>query len=370
MSKTTFAALMSYSFTNLSKARDRSISQTMAGGSMEHDGMICPVCKGNCLREAEEVIADVETRYLSCRRCPPEPNLGKNISGRLLPQRMKRCPSCGRASLDAVMLDALRLLQGLGLRDKDDGLRSVGMPLIDVGYPLAYPPRLGRNSLILVGEKYSKAAAEAMVEEIAEIKGVIESRGVPGVMAPEKKPLKNLLLAGCDMRADVVSSLMGELLVYKRQSLIHIEFSRQNAPKMKILEELYFRSKLRDVVDGLCGPGTLGLMCVLAGAESVVFNDAWLPAIEDLLTNLEVNRKLLGIEEIEYMETPTEMVGREPVLVARAGGACRIEVYHGDLSRLFTRARPSDLCLIDHFPGSDTKALKQACRSCKETIIV
>ena len=332
--------------------------------------MICPVCKGDCLRAAEEVIADVQTRYLSCRRCPPEPNLSKNISGRLLPARVERCSFCGRAALDAVMLDALRLLQSCRLRDEDDGLRSVGMPLIDVGYPLAYPPRLGRNSLILVGEKYSKAAAEAMVRDIPEIKGVIESRGVPGVMNPKEKPLENLLLAGCDLRADVVSSLMGELVVYKRQSLIHIEFSRQNAPKMRILEELYFRGKLRDVADGLCGPGTLGLMCVLAGAEKVVFNDAWLPAVEDLLMNLEVNRKMLGIEEIEHMETPTRMVGRKPVLVARTRGACRIEVYHGDLARLFSRARPAELCLIDHFPGSDTRALEQACRSCKETVIV
>ena len=332
--------------------------------------MICPVCKGDCLRAAEEVIADVETRYLSCRRCPPEPNLSKNISGRLLPARVERCSFCGRAALDAVMLDALRLLQSCRLRDEDDGLRSVGMPLIDVGYHLAYPPRLGRNSLILVGEKYSKAAAEAMVRDIPEIKGVIESRGVPGVMNPKEKPLENLLLAGCDLRADVVSSLMGELVVYKRQSLIHIEFSRQNSPKMRILEELYFRGKLRDVADGLCGPGTLGLMCVLAGAERVVFNDAWLPAVEDLLMNLEVNRKMLGIEEIEHMETPTRMVGRKPVLVARTRGACRIEVYHGDLARLFSRARPAELCLIDHFPGSDTRALEQACRSCKETVIV
>ncbi|MGV8127891.1 MAG: methyltransferase [Methanothrix sp.] len=332
--------------------------------------MICPVCKGDCLRAAEEVIAYVETRYLSCRRCPPEPNLSKNISGRLLPARVERCSFCGRAALDAVMLDALRLLQSYRLRDEDDGLRSVGMPLIDMGYPLAYPPRLGRNSLILVGEKYSKAAAEAMVRDIPEIKGVIESRGVPGVMDPKEKPLKNLLLAGCDLRADVVSSLMGELVVYKKQSLIHIEFSRQNAPKMRILEELYFRGKLRDVADGLCGPGTLGLMCVLAGAERVVFNDAWLPAVEDLLMNLQVNRKMLGIEEIEHMETPTRMVGREPVLVARARGACRIEVYHGDLARLFSRARPVELCLIDHFPGSDTRALEQACRSCKDTVIV
>lgn len=315
-------------------------------------------------------MGDVETRYLSCSRCPPEPNLSKSISGRLLPPKVERCPSCGRAALDAVMLDALRLLQSFGLRDKDDGLRSVGSPLIDVGYPLAYSPRLSRGSLILVGERYSAAAAEAMVRDIPEIKGVIQSCGVPGVIDPKKKPLKNLLLAGCDLRADVVSSLMGELVIYKRQSLIHIEFPRDNAPKMRILEELYFQGRLRDVADGLCGPGTLGLMCVLAGAQRVVFNDAWLPAVEDLLVNLEVNRGLLGIEEIELIEPPQGMVGSDPVLLARARGACQIEVYHGDLSRLFSRARPAGLCLIDHFPGNDTRALQQACRCCNETVIV
>ncbi|OYV08041.1 MAG: hypothetical protein CG443_747 [Methanosaeta sp. ASP1-1] len=315
-------------------------------------------------------MGDVETRYLSCSRCPPEPNLSKSISGRLLPPKVERCPSCGRAALDAVMLDALRLLQSFGLRDKDDGLRSVGSPLIDVGYPLAYSPRLSRGSLILVGERYSAAAAEAMVRDIPEIKGVIQSCGVPGVIDPKKKPLKNLLLAGCDLRADVVSSLMGELVIYKRQSQIHIEFPRDNAPKMRILEELYFQGRLRDVADGLCGPGTLGLMCVLAGAERVVFNDAWLPAVEDLLVNLEVNRGLLGIEEIELIEPPQGMVGSDPVLLARARGACQIEVYHGDLCRLFSRARPAGLCLIDHFPGKDTRALQQACRCCKETVIV
>ena len=315
-------------------------------------------------------MGDVETRYLSCSRCPPEPNLSKSISGRLLPPKVERCPSCGRAALDAVMLDALRLLQSFGLRDKDDGLRSVGSPLIDVGYPLAYSPRLSRGSLILVGERYSESVAEAMVRDIPEIKGVIQSCGVPGVIDPKKKPLKNLLLAGCDLRADVVSSLMGEMVVYKRQSLIHIEFPRDNAPKMRILEELYFQGKLRDVADGLCGPGTLGLMCVLAGAQRVVFNDAWLPAVEDLLVNLEVNRGLLGIEEIELIEPPQGMVGSDPVLLARARGACQIEVYHGDLCRLFSRARPAGLCLIDHFPGKDTRALQQACRCCKETVIV
>ena len=68
---------------------------------------------------------------------------------------------------------------------------------------------------------------------------------------------------------------------------------------MRILEQLYLEGKLREVVDGLCGPGTLGLIC---GAKRVVFNDAWLPAVQNVLLNLEANRSLLGIDEIEYPE--------------------------------------------------------------------
>jgi hypothetical protein len=63
-------------------------------------------------------------------------------------------------------------------------------------------------------------------------------------------------------------------------------------------------------------------------------------------------------------------VGRDPVLVARANGPCQIEVYHGDLTKLFTRAKPAGLCLIDHFPGANTSELERACRCCKEIAIV
>jgi ribosomal protein L35AE/L33A len=268
------------------------------------------------------------------------------------------------------MLDALRLLQELGLREEDETLRSVGSPLIEVGYPLAYSPRLGPGSLIISGERYGKRAAEAMQEQIPEIKGVILSRGVAGVVDPGKKPLENVLLAGCDMRADISQSLFGETVIYKNQSRMHIEFSRQSAPKMRILEQLYLQGKLRDVVDGLSGPGTLGLMCVLAGARRVVLNDAWLAGVQNVLLNLEINRSLLGIDEIEYPETSQSAVGKEPVLVGRASGPCEIEVYHGDLRRLFSRARPADICLIDHFPGANTAELEKACRCCKEIVVV
>jgi len=332
--------------------------------------MKCPACGNDCVKPAEDLLAVIEQLYLACPACAPEPNLNKSAPARHLPERVERCSSCGKAPLDSVMLDALRLLQEFGLREDDATLRSVGTPLIEVGYPLAYPPRLGRRNLILSGEGYSRKAAEAMVERIPEIKGVILSRGVPGVLSLEKKPVENVLLAGCDMRADICQSLFGELVIYKSQSRIHIEFSRKSAPKMRILEQLYLQGRIRDVVDGLCGPGTLGLMCALAGARRVVLNDSWQAAVSNACLNLEVNRSLLRIEEIEYPERPAEDVGREPMLAACAHGPAEIEVYHGDLARLFSRARPGELCLIDHFPGESTAEMEKACRCCKEIVIV
>lgn len=332
--------------------------------------MKCPACENTCVKPADEVLAGIEQRYLACSDCAPEPNLDKTLKLESLPDKIERCKSCGRATLDAVMLDALRVLRESGLRDDRDALRSVGTPLIDIGYPLAYSPRLGQRSLIILGERLTKEAAKAMQKLIPEIKGVILSKGVPGVYRSGTKPLENVLLAGCDIRADICQSLFGELVIYKSQSKIHIEFSRQSAPKMRILEQLCLRGRASEVVDGLSGPGTLGLMCALAGSKRVVLNDAWLPAVQNVLLNLEANKRLLGIEEIEYPEKPTGMVGKEPVLVGRARGPCAIEVYHGDLTRLFERARPAGLCLIDHFPGQETTILEKACCCCKEVIVV
>ncbi len=332
--------------------------------------MECPCCKKGCVQPAKDVLAGVDRMYMACPDCAPEPGLDKSRPLKSMPCEIERCRSCKRAPLDAVMLDALRVLAESGLRDELDNLRSVGSPLITVGYPLAYPPRLGPGSLIIVGERLNKPVAEEILRQVSEIKGVILIKGVPGVVDSREGPKENTLLAGCDLRADVVQSLFGELVIYKSQSKIHIEFPRQSAPKMKILENLYFQGKMSDVVDGLCGPGTLGLMCALAGAKRVVLNDIWLPAVENVMLNLEVNKDLLEIEEIERLEIPSAAIGREPVLVGRASGTCEIEVYHGDLARLFNRARPSGLCLIDHFPGSNTRKLEEACRCCGDIIIV
>jgi hypothetical protein len=330
--------------------------------------MKCPSCGQCCPRPAEEVLREIAEMYMACPACPPDPHLDKARPLKDLPSEVMRCLSCQKATLDGVMLDCLQILVELGLREKGESLRSVGSPLIAIGCDLAYPPRLGPGSLLISGEGLNREAAREILARVPEVKGIILGRERAG--ATRAGARENLLLAGCDLRGDVVQSLFGELVIYKSQSKLHIEFPRQSAPKMRFLEEALLSTKAREVADGLCGPGTLGLVSILGGAERVVLNDIWLPAVENVMLNLEANRSLLGLEEIERLEWPRSSLGSDPVLVGRASGRCQVEVYHGDLARLFEIARPTDLCLIDPFPGESYKDLEKACRLCRKVIIV
>lgn len=364
---------MSFRFTKLSEEGSlsaRDLLERLKYSGQVRSIMKCPSCGKSCIREAVDLIAELDRQYMACPDCAPEPNLDKRAPYQSLRADISPCTSCGKAPLDLVMMDIMAVLVEMGLRDRREPLRSAGTPLVETGYTLAYPPRLGPEELIIAADRLTRPAAEAIMKRVPQVKGVILSRGVPGVVRARDGPSSWELLAGCDMRRDIITSIFGELAIYKSQSKIHIEFPRQGATKVGILERIYLQKGLDDVVDGMCGPGTLGLTCALAGARRVVLNDIWLPAIENVLINMEANRTLLGIEEIEHLEKPVSDLGSDPVLVARARGPCQIEVYHGDLTRLFSRVRPARLCLIDHFPGEKTGELEKACSLCEEVVII
>jgi hypothetical protein len=258
------------------------------------------------------------------------------------------------------MAHVLDILIKSGFKSADAALADVGTPLINYGVTLVEPPRLPPKSVVMVVAKVDKATAHGMLEEIPEIKGVLKRKGKPsdsvGILDTGSKPHVYELMAGCDVRADVVSSLVGDLCLYRNQSECHIEFWRNNSVKVKAIEKLFLDGLLESkvVVDGFASVGTLGMLAALGGAKKVIFNDAWLPAIRFLLLNLEVNREALGIE-VDLISDPGKLpdVGREPVLVARASGGVEIEVYHGDFRKL-NKAIPScDVCIIDTFPGVD-----------------
>ncbi len=331
--------------------------------------MDCPSCGKQCVKSATSVLESLDKIYMACQKCKPTPYIDKKAPRRSLSTKgLERCEFCGKAPLDLVMIEAMDVLVDEGIRDDREPLRSVGSPMVEIGYPYPYPPSLGESQLLLLMEKVSRKAATKLLE-IPEVKGVIRrDRNRPGVVDSMKGGHTWELLAGCDMRCDVVQSIYGDLVIYKSQSKIHIEFPRENYPKIRVLEGLKLHG--RSVIDGLCGPGTLGLVCVLAGARRVVMNDIWLPAVENVLLNLEVNRSLLGIESLETFDIDGAPVGYEAKLLGRARGACEIDVYHGDIRELFSAVDAADVCILDHFPGAKLDDIKKACRSCEEIVII
>jgi hypothetical protein len=300
--------------------------------------------------------------YASCPDCrydkpldklTPLVEIGLEMSG-----DTGRCPSCGKRHLDYVMAHVLDILIKSGLKDALSALKDVGTPLVNYGVTMVEPPHLFSKSLIMVLDRVDKAAARRILAEVPEVKGVLRRKGKPsdsvGILDTGAKPHIYELMAGCDVRADVVSSLVGDLCLYRNQSECHIEFWRNNSVKVKAIEKLFLDGMLerKTVVDGLASVGTLGLLTVLGGAEKVILNDAWLPAIKNLVLNLEVNKGLLDIEVVRIADPGTlPQIGDEPVLVARATGMAEIEVYLGDFRKLDKVVPSCDVCIIDTFPG-------------------
>ncbi|MDF1534657.1 MAG: hypothetical protein P1P69_09190 [Methanosarcinaceae archaeon] len=326
----------------------------------------CPTCGGSeCIVPSGNILDNLYTLYMACNSCPPDPKLKKDAPLKIIEGEgydNTQCNNCGARHLDIVMAEALAVMVKHGCRSKEAHLFDVGTPLIAIGCPLAFAPRLKTDDLILIADNIDQTVAEKLID-IPEIKGVIKRVGTPtqsvGILDTDSEPHTYKLLAGCDVRCDVVASSFGELCIYKSQSKIHIEFGRESPAKMQVLERLYVQGHLtgETVVDGFCGPGTLGLMCVLAGAEHVILNDAWRTAIENTLINIEANKDILEVELEKFVDTSTlPDIGDEPIHVAQAkGDGVVIDVFHGDFRKLLNVKEVDgfDICLIDTYPSVD-----------------
>jgi len=337
--------------------------------------MKCPTCGGDCVRDPEQVLDELFQLYMPCRSCPPDPLYDKNAPlNQNIGSSIGRCSKCGRRHLDHVVGHVLTILKESGHFPVDAPLKEVGTPLIAFGFQIPYPPQLHEKSLVLIMDSVTEELAGIITSSVPEIKGVIKRKGDPsksvGLRDTESTPHTYELLSGCDMRCDVVSSTFGELCIYKNQSSIHIEF---NNTKIKKIEALYIKGELDKtvVVDGFCGPGTLGLLCTLGGAKKVILNDAWLPAVQNAILNIKANSAILGAK-IEFELTEYDkLVGDEPVLMAKAGGRTEILVYHGDIRKLAGTVGECDICLIDTFPSVNPAEYVLACRDfAKKTVII
>lgn len=336
--------------------------------------MKCPTCKGDCIQPADKVLDEILGMYMACSSCPPDPRFDKNAPFKeILDSVSGRCSKCGRRHLDFVIGNVLTILKRMGLFPEDAALKEVGTPLIAFGYRIPYSPRLGKKSLVLIMDSITEDAAREIVEKVPEIKGVIKRKGLQsrsiGILDTDSIPHTYELLAGCDMRCDVISSSFGELCIYKNQARIHIEFNNTKITKM---EDLYLNGELdgKFIIDGFCGPGTLGLLSILGGAKKVILNDAWLPALKNVILNIEVNSKILGVKIDFELQDYEKLIGNEPVLMATAEGNAKIMVYHGDARKLHSVVKECDTCLIDTFPSIDPSEFINVCRDIARKVVV
>ncbi|HID28361.1 MAG TPA: hypothetical protein EYP22_11255 [Methanosarcinales archaeon] len=342
--------------------------------------IICPTCNSKeCIIPSSKILTEVYQKYMACPECQPDRQYRKDIPFHKLQSviNYSSCNRCGKRHLDVVIAHVLNILIEEDLFDEYDSLRDVGTPLISIGYPIPYTPRLGNNDLILIMDRVDQKSANRIVDVVPEIKGVIKRVGLPsesiGILDTDRYPHVYELLAGCDMRGDIVNSIFGELCIYKTQSKIHIEFPREKSVKINKLEQLYITGDLSGViVDGFCGPGTLGLMCVLAGVEKVILNDLYKPAIENTLLNLEANKEILQINKTEQFVDIKDLqtIGDDPILVSLAilENGTEIEIYQGDFRKL--QVHSCDICLIDTFPSVNPTEFEEKWKIIAKKVVV
>lgn len=314
----------------------------------------CPSCGSrSCVNSAERVIETAPTLYVKCPSCN---DLVLDKTNRIDLTDISfddlKCTNCGRRPLDAVMAHILAL--SIGHKDRPRlTLRHVGTPLLSPGVPTYAPPHIGyQNLLLLTKQRIIADASDLILRDIPEVKGVIygDMKRVIGLPDSHATPHTCRVLAGCDMRADLVTSAYGQILVHKSQSKIHIE--HDNVAKMTKLGTLPIAGRV--VLDALAGPGTLGLMSVLMGAQKVMLNDAWLPAVENAYLNLQVNREILGIRTLRRAPVTKRASSRAPDLFCTATtDHAIIELYHGEFEEFNIQDSGAHLVLLDPFPDTE-----------------
>ncbi len=319
-------------------------------------------CGDTCIRPISEVLKDIELFYNPCNDCKTEKikkfsPLAEQINLDEIDNNFGSC-KCGKRQLDIVMSHVLKIMIDEGIKDKKANLRNACVPLVTPGYPINSVPYLSEDSLVILSNEVDNRCAEKIVKEVGEVKGVLKGdiKKTVGIKDSDSNPHVYELLAGCDLRCDIIQTPYGTLGIYKYQHEIHIEFPRVESPKIEILKEALRDYDMPTVLDCTCGPGALGIACLKAGSRKVVFNDIWNPAIETTLINLESN----GF--------PVKLSGSEEELIASGD---KFEVYSMDIRELVNCLDEKfDICIIDTFPGVDTTEFVAAAGKLGKKVVV
>jgi hypothetical protein len=321
-------------------------------------------CGFKCIEDASTTFKHIKQLYSPCNECK-DPKLRKfkalkdQINLEKINANYGRC-KCGKRHLDQVMAHILKIMIDENIKDKKSTLRNTCTPLLTPAYPLKSTPYLPEKSMVIIADGITKKCAKKIIAEIPEIKGVLEGdiRQTVGLKDSNSKPHTYKLLAGCDMRCDIVLTPYETLCIYRNQAEIHVEFTKPISPKIEILKNIIKKYKNPTVLDCTCGPGTLGITCLKAGAKRVVFNDLWYPAARMALLNLEVN----GFKTILNDCKKKGLIGYGE----------NFEVYCEDIMDLKEIIKEKfDICIIDTFPGVDTLDFTESVKSmCSEIVII
>lgn len=309
-------------------------------------------CGDACIKPASEVLKDIDLFYRPCARCKTwklkkfSP-LVRQIDLSEIDNTFGSC-NCGKRHLDIVIAHVLKIMIDEGVKDEKSTLRSACTPLITPAYPINFIPYLPANSLVILSNEVNKKCAQRITEEVPEVKGILKGdlKETAGIKDSHFDPNVYELLTGCDIRCDIVQTPYGAICIHKYQGKVHIEFPKVKSEKIEILRKVLEKYDAPSVLDCTCGPGTLGIACLKAGARRVVFNDLWFPAVTMTAINIETN----GF--------PVDFWNPKRNVVAEGEN---FKAYSLDIRELEeVLDEKFDICIVDAFPDVDTTEFVEA----------
>jgi len=291
-----------------------------------------------------------------------------------------RC-SCGKRHIDIVMASILKIMKEENIEFRRFILRNGPTPLLTPMFNNKNEPFIEKNSLIILHPKFTKNIAKRIMNEVSEVKGVIKgnSKDTVGLMDANSKVISYELLAGSDIRCDIVQSPVGEIVINKIQHLSYLEFPPSMENKIKRLWEYIQTKQLSKeeisnltAIDGTCGNGTLGIFLLKLGFKKVIFNDIWRPST--IMTSINLNANGFPInKEIEYLKDGYNIDNITNVTdINSIANGNNFEVYNlpfEELNEIFSN-KTHDICILDCFPGINTDKLEKIAKSLAKDVLI
>lgn len=363
-------------------------------------GLECS-CENSCIITSKEINKCLSANN-PCPKCI-KPNIKKfkSLSEQIyladIDNEFGKC-SCGKRSLDSVMVHVLKTILDLNIDIRKDTLRNGPLPLVTPFYTSKNIPFITENTLIILDDRLEKEHGEYIVKNVNEVKGVLKGNSHDTIGIKDSNSSANIyeLLSGCDIRCDIVKSPLEPIAINKIQHLSYLEFPRSMENKiMKLCG--YIKSKHLSpekiaklkILDGTCGNGSLGIFLLKYGVEKIIFNDIWYPATVTTSMNLESNGfktdffnnrnndfnidnidKYINMNNFANNESSNiRNINKNPMNYKIAEGE-NFEVYNLAIENLANNSEVNniDICILDCFPKVDSNKFEKIAKSIADDV--